>query len=824
MWSSVVKGMQEVSRYLLYLRVQLLALALVVLVFLTQQVRDVLLAMALEPDWSGFGMAALFSGLFGVMLWFSARSISELRWMRKPRKKDGKGDPVARPRVKAMPAAVVWWLPRVLGMAPSLLLAAGLAFGVGPIGAGPWMVLLLILEAAVLLRLLFIRTRLPRNLPVVSRSKFATLAWDALTIKSGSPKGLFSPRFELLLMALAWINLALISVPIASAAYGPFGGGSLHLYGLLLCGALVLALWKWRGRPRPPRAYWITFALVLLLAMLVPPLVSATVTSGVAVPRLLGPIAILYSSLSIFLVFATTFFIFGVQTGIPLLPLLLVVAMLLSIFRVNDNHAVRLVSTPPAAIPAEQAGGELPTIKQAFDRWLNSEGRIEAIRTRPATEKKWPIYVVSGQGGGVFAAYHAAKALALLTKEVPEFPRHLFAISGVSGGSVGSTLYANALELDGDKSSIVQRIDQVFDRDHLSPVLAAMLFPDATQRFYPWPVPAWDRALGLELSFSETGRAAGLVGNRPAPISLEAPFYADQRGPFLVLNTTEVDSGRRFLLSPFLFTSDATFHEPNRGPGEPQRRQDVRFSTAAVMSARFPLITPYAFFNGTEAQRQRRTVDGGYYDNAGAVTASEIISALNNVLKEEQLSDRVEVIPIAIVNRSSFMRVTETDSQDPSDLTKVRAPKPLFGISALDALFATREARVSKTLGDYGVGCGNRKNDGLCITLWPKYQIDNVPEGARSVRSVPLGWSLSCQTRAFISSQLDLNPASALRSEAGGKQASMPNGPADLPCIRRQEQELLLKAVDLPTNFPNFAEIVKRIHERVGDGSVAPEL
>jgi hypothetical protein len=304
---------------------------------------------------------------------------------------------------------------------------------------------------------------------------------------------------------------------------------------------------------------------------------------------------------------------------------------------------------------------------------------------------------------------------------------------------------------------------------------------------------------------------------------LEAPFYAEQRGPFLVLNTTEVNSGRRFLLSPFSFTSDATFHEPSRSPGEPQRRQDLRFITAAVMSARFPLITPYAFFNGTEAQRQRRTVDGGYYDNAGAVTASEIISALNDVLEKEKLTDRIEVIPIAIANQSSFFRVTETDGQDPSDLTKVRAPKPLLGISALDALFATREARVSKTLGDYGVGCGNGKNDGLCITLRPRHQIHKVQEGPHSVWSVPLGWSLSCQTRAFISSQLDLNPASATRSKAGGKQASVPNEPADLPCLRRQEQELQLKAVGKPTNFPNFAEIVNRVRERVGQGAYLAE-
>ena len=145
----------------------------------------------------------------------------------------------------------------------------------------------------------------------------------------------------------------------------------------------------------------------------------------------------------------------------------------------------------------------LPTIATTFDRWLSEHNRRAEIKAT-TEQDPWPIYVVSAQGGGVFAAYHAAKALASLSQEVPAFPRHVFALSGVSGGSVGVALYVNALDPSGDNSDIVKRVDRVFDVDHLSPVLAALLTGDATQRVYPWPVAAWDRSLGLELSFSDT--------------------------------------------------------------------------------------------------------------------------------------------------------------------------------------------------------------------------------------------------------------------------------------------------------------------------------
>lgn len=799
---SRARGLQELSRYLLYLRVPLLLLGIAVAAFITQQVRDVLLAMALEPDWGAFGLAAVAAALFGVMLWFCARSLSELRWMiPRPETRHASGDPIeARPRVRFMPAWVVWWLPRILGMTPPLLMAVGLIWGVGGIGASPWMALLLILEAAALLGLLFLRTRLPQVPPLLRRTPITT-GLEALTVRSGNRGGLFTPRTELVLMAAAFIILAVISVPIASAAYGSFGGGSLHLYGVLLGGAAVLAVGRLSDPERPPRAYWLSFALLLLLALLMPPLLTASGISGVAVPRWLGSIAILYTSLTIFALFASGFFAFGTQTGLPLLSLLLVGALVLGIFRVNDNHAVRLLPGDGASPLAP-----LPGIEESFNSWLEREGRDEAIRSREAGNK-WPIYVVSAQGGGVFAAYHASKAMALLSRQVPEFPRHLFAISGVSGGSVGAALYANALDPAGNNDTIVERIDAMFEPDHLAPVLAAMLFPDTTQRFYPWPVPAWDRALGLELSFSDGGEAK-------QPVSLESSFHTTQQGPFLVLNTTDVTSGRRFLLSPFRFESDATFHEPLRPESEPRPSQDVRFSTAAVMSARFPLISPYAFFNGTPAQRERRSVDGGYYDNSGAVTAEEIVAALNQELKARGLDGQAEVNPIAIVNRSSFLRVPASDSQPSTP--EVSARKPLLKFSLLETLFTTREARLAKTLSDYGVRCGKAGDNGLCITLQPTYRIANVPRRAQTVRSIPLGWTLSCQARAFISSQLDPDPSSSVRSSSGGAQASRHSGAADLACLRRQNQPLQLEAArQTQGDFPSFATITQRVRQRV---------
>lgn len=101
-WQICSKSLQELSRYLLFLRVPLLFLVTACLLFYTQQVKDVLLAMALEPDWGEFLKAAVFDGVFGVLLWLATRGLSNLCGMR-PTKVEG----VEEPKVHFMPAWVV---------------------------------------------------------------------------------------------------------------------------------------------------------------------------------------------------------------------------------------------------------------------------------------------------------------------------------------------------------------------------------------------------------------------------------------------------------------------------------------------------------------------------------------------------------------------------------------------------------------------------------------------------------------------------------------------------------------------------------------------
>ena len=120
------------------------------------------------------------------------------------------------------------------------------------------------------------------------------------------------------------------------------------------------------------------------------------------------------------------------------------------------------------------------------------------------------------------------------------------------------------------------------------------------------------------------------------------------------------------------------------------------------------------------------------------------MQALHQELINDGLERKAEVVPIAIVGISNVLPQPTTDHQ--AAVARAAATSR-WSFSAVDALFAAREARVAKALGDFGVHCGNRnKSNGLCIKLQTKFLISDQNSSDQNPRDIPLGWSLSCQS------------------------------------------------------------------------------
>jgi hypothetical protein len=100
--------------------------------------------------------------------------------------------------------------------------------------------------------------------------------------------------------------------------------------------------------------------------------------------------------------------------------------------------------------------------------------------TDGAGKGRIPLYLVSAEGGGIRAGYWSAAILAELdAKTNGEFRKHVFALSGVSGGSLGVAAFTTAAfrnnEPPGRLGSIM---NQYFGNDFLSPLVARFMITE----------------------------------------------------------------------------------------------------------------------------------------------------------------------------------------------------------------------------------------------------------------------------------------------------------------------------------------------------------
>jgi hypothetical protein len=257
--------------------------------------------------------------------------------------------------------------------------------------------------------------------------------------------------------------------------------------------------------------------------------------------------------------------------------------------------------------------------------WLSNP-----MRQGTTAQKKYPVFIVASEGGGIRAAIETAMVLDELRAryKVQQFDNHLFTIVGVSGGSVGAAAYAAALaghkepvrlaELKRDRSS--GGWQAALHDDLVTPAIRSLFGPDFLTRFVPRAVTDLsrnDRAHALEAAFRGSwSRATGGEFNQAFN---DVHPSADNLQPALILLTTDTSTGDRMAISHVRFSHNADDDLPtNSGRGCPSvplktladidppsakdpASIDVALVTAAFMSARFPLISPAARFEARMA-------------------------------------------------------------------------------------------------------------------------------------------------------------------------------------------------------------------------------
>lgn len=425
----------------------------------------------------------------------------------------------------------------------------------------------------------------------------------------------------------------------------------------------------------------LTGLLLVFLLLFFLPVSWFTVARAPLIPLLLGG----------WVPFLALLAFYGRESRAPLILLLIVILQLLTLL--GNNHDVRTFwlksdGLPSRIDPGLGKDGEFAplTFEKAITAW-------RSINCSPEGKCPRPI-VIAASGGASRAGFFTASILGELMDRTrdqdafTDFRNQLFAISSVSGGSTGAAFFAAALRDAGpDGQSPCHKVDtkqlvffdhapkswrqcmqQLLSGDFISSTLLGYVYKDtiggiaALAYRLGFTIP--DRATVLETAWEQQYcELAGASDCATADFKgLQAGFLqiaaaserdvADKRWyPLLFFNGTDVDTGRRVLVSPLAshlekggrpFADTYDLHDlladrPKTDNGHEAGKEgaqlsgwsrDVSLSTAALLSARFPFISPPGNIRNRNGQLVTRIVDGGYFENFGAATALEIVQVL----------------------------------------------------------------------------------------------------------------------------------------------------------------------------------------------------
>lgn len=353
--------------------------------------------------------------------------------------------------------------------------------------------------------------------------------------------------------------------------------------------------------------------------------------------------------------------------------------------------------------------------RKSFD-----EAFVQFITNRESemsSDSIYPVYILTGQGGGSRAGFWMSQALIDLDL-VPglKFRQHCFALSTVSGSSAGAAAVLSLWDAALRDSAICQDSfgrfpADVFGGNYVTNGLSGLFFSaPASKVNLCGAIPVMDRNHRLQREesymvaraiqiYKQIGRAPSMWFDIFSSARRFDSIYAhnrhfldfyvrrdpspDKQLPYFFPNTCHVRSGKRAVVSPL---------EPGIEGKESVFTQAFDFLANSSVAERGPTLASVAnvselfpgFSMAATNLKNESYVDGGYYENYGITTGLDIYRRCKHLL-----SDTCSGIPDSLRVKVRLMLIAVNN--DPGSSGSTRSDKKVNQwLAPVSAMFNTR--------------------------------------------------------------------------------------------------------------------------------------